>query len=437
MKTENRSKIIKAIVIISIILLVLILAIIPLLSSGFYFIIQARYRQCKELSLKYQILNLNCLTPSLDYSNLIAVQKSYNQVSEKIKIFETEKNQEKLIINQDLTIIRNYLDQQKIDNTIVINASTYLETYKNKDEVLSKYSKDYEKIKEYHLQLDQYQEYLTPDENSQVKDLKKIPEFLQITKIPEYDILLKKIYERLLGNRNNKNSIPDMEYLELKKNLIAYSSDQFLTLGDQILDSPTTSWNNNLISVTTDKVIYDLAFARGYKWRKDANIANMTGTNELDLNTKAKENLNGILNAAKKDGHNLFLTSGYRSPSLQKIIFLSRLGESCNLDFGKNCSEEDIVSGRANPSINRVLRTTSVPGTSKHHTGYTVDINQVAGGALTNFKNTKGYTWLKADNFFNAKRFGFVPSYPSTNTKMGPDPEEWELIYVGLEKLKK
>lgn len=219
--------------------------------------------------------------------------------------------------------------------------------------------------------------------------------------------------------------------------MITYSSNQFLALGDQILDSPTTSWNNNLISPASDKVIYDLAFARGYKWRKDANISNMTGTNELDLNIRAKENLNGILNAAKKDGHNLFLTSGYRSPSLQKIIFLSRLGESCLVDFGNNCTEQDIISGKANRSINRVLTTTSVPGTSKHHTGYTVDINQVAGGALTNFKNTKGYAWLKADNFFNAKRFGFVPSYPATNTKMGPDPEEWEFIYVGLEKLKK
>ena len=38
-----------------------------------------------------------------------------------------------------------------------------------------------------------------------------------------------------------------------------------------------------------------------------------------------------------------------------------------------------------------------------------------------------------ADNFYNAKRFGFIPSYPDDLNAQGPNPEPWEFVWVGVD----
>jgi LAS superfamily LD-carboxypeptidase LdcB len=96
----------------------------------------------------------------------------------------------------------------------------------------------------------------------------------------------------------------------------------------------------------------------------------------------------------------------------------------------------EITTGQGDRAIEEVLKTSSVPGTSKHHTGLTVDLSEYK-VVLTGFINTRSYQWLSQDNFFNAKRFGYVPSYPVGGTNMGPNPEPWEYIYVGIDMLKK
>jgi LAS superfamily LD-carboxypeptidase LdcB len=144
-----------------------------------------------------------------------------------------------------------------------------------------------------------------------------------------------------------------------------------------------------------------------------------------------------MIESARKDGANFKLVSGFRDPDLQKIIFTSRLDQTCKKIIFRICSPDDIIKGLANDAINEVLKTSSVPATSKHHTGITFDLNEVGASDLLNFKNTESYKWLSADNYFNAKRFGIIPSYPSGGKNMGPDPEQWEYIYVGFDSLKK
>ncbi|MGH8911033.1 MAG: D-alanyl-D-alanine carboxypeptidase family protein, partial [Acidimicrobiia bacterium] len=66
--------------------------------------------------------------------------------------------------------------------------------------------------------------------------------------------------------------------------------------------------------------------------------------------------------------------------------------------------------------------------------GYAIDITQ-SGSAAGGFGSSDSYAWLAADNYLNAKRFGFVPSYPPDTALAGPEPEPWEWVYVGVDEL--
>ena len=92
----------------------------------------------------------------------------------------------------------------------------------------------------------------------------------------------------------------------------------------------------------------------------------------------------------------------------------------------------------ADEIIDRMLQTSTIPGFSKHHTGYTLDITDLTSGMdFTEFAQTEGFKWISANNYLNAKRFGFIISYPEGVTNQGPEPEAWEYVWVGVEVLKK
>ncbi|MEZ5166254.1 MAG: D-alanyl-D-alanine carboxypeptidase family protein [Acidimicrobiales bacterium] len=109
----------------------------------------------------------------------------------------------------------------------------------------------------------------------------------------------------------------------------------------------------------------------------------------------------------------LELTSAFRDGATQAALFRGRL-----------------AGGTSDADIERALRFSAPPGYSKHHTGYAVD---VADGSArdASFGSTAAYAWLAADDFANAKAAGWVPSYPVDGVRMGPDPEAWELVWVG------
>ncbi len=119
----------------------------------------------------------------------------------------------------------------------------------------------------------------------------------------------------------------------------------------------------------------------------------------------------------------LNLVAAYRSNADARNLFLSRLNEY-RIDIPQ------IANGTYDKQINDLLRTTAIPGYSRHHTGYTVDIG-CNDQTLAVFKNTPCFEWLSADNYKNAKLYGWIPSYPEGAGQQGPDPEPWEYVWVG------
>ncbi len=131
-------------------------------------------------------------------------------------------------------------------------------------------------------------------------------------------------------------------------------------------------------------------------------------------------------NEMKKNNISLHFVSGYRGADLQKNIFLRKLG---NIDTSK------ILSGLYDKKIDKVLTRSSIPGYSKHHSGYTVDFGCGNDYLVYSFAKTDCYKWMSENNFENTKRFGFIPSYPEGVGRQGPEPEPWEFVWVGVKNI--
>lgn len=201
-----------------------------------------------------------------------------------------------------------------------------------------------------------------------------------------------------------------------------YTGDQFNELYDYAVTHhlPGLSQPAGQMSVTGDAAlddrIWEIAFARGYQLRPIAS-GNLTSVDGVPMQPQAAAAWAQLKEAARDVGLQFIVSSAYRSPATQRTQFLSKL------------------EGTSDEAINASLVWYSIPGTSKHHGGYALDF-RYRDGTFGEFRSTPDYEWLSRDNFYNAKRFGFIPSYPDDVTAQGPNPEPWEFVWVGIELIR-
>ncbi len=170
-----------------------------------------------------------------------------------------------------------------------------------------------------------------------------------------------------------------------------------------------------------DNRIRLLATQRGYRLQS-VPAGSLEGIGGQVLSPHAAAAFRRLQAAASANGTPLQINSGYRSIAQQREIFRRRLG---------GWSTAQIAAGQADGAIESVLAYHSIPGYSKHHTGVTMDLSH-AGGSNSSFRGSAAYRWISADNFREAKRLGFIPSYPDGAGAQGPNPEPWEFVYVGV-----
>jgi len=138
--------------------------------------------------------------------------------------------------------------------------------------------------------------------------------------------------------------------------------------------------------------------------------------------------------AAQAEGISLQAVSGYRDQTEQALIFNTQLAQAEQSLYGRQLTEAERLGPYGEQAINQVLELVAVPGYSKHHTGWAIDLTQ-AGFTIFNFASSPGFAWLSADNYLNARRHGFLPSYPEDGPRQGPEPEPWEYVFVGADYL--
>jgi D-alanyl-D-alanine carboxypeptidase len=201
-----------------------------------------------------------------------------------------------------------------------------------------------------------------------------------------------------------------------------YSGDQFKALYDYAIAEmlPDLEPPIGEVPITgdtdLDARIWQIALDRGYVPRPVAG-AGLSSADGIQMQPQAAEAWLQLKESARAAGLGFVVSSAYRSPESQRSHFNSKL------------------EGTSDDAINAALTWYSIPGTSKHHSGYALDF-RYTNGTFGEFRDTPDYAWLAADNFYNAKRFGFIPSYPDGVTIQGPNPEPWEFVWVGVDLIR-
>ena len=125
----------------------------------------------------------------------------------------------------------------------------------------------------------------------------------------------------------------------------------------------------------------------------------------------AAENLENMFKAAKEDGINLYIVSGYRSSSYQNNLYYSSLKRR-----GREYTEKYIAKASQ----------------SEHQTGLAADISSESIGykLISAFEHTEEGRWLDK----NAYKYGFILRYKKDRIEdTGYGFEPWHFRYVGKE----
>ena len=144
-----------------------------------------------------------------------------------------------------------------------------------------------------------------------------------------------------------------------------------------------------------------------------------TISGSMQADERIIDDLLAMMKAAKKDGISLVICSPYRSEEKQVTIFERKV----NKYMAKGYSYLD--------AYKLASLTVTVPGTSEHTLGLSLDIFCSTHKSLDYaFGETAAGKWLQAHSY----EYGFILRYPYGKTDItGIDYEPWHFRYVGVE----
>jgi LAS superfamily LD-carboxypeptidase LdcB len=130
---------------------------------------------------------------------------------------------------------------------------------------------------------------------------------------------------------------------------------------------------------------------------------------------------------AKAEGINLQIRSAARNFNRQRQIWEAKWTGQRLTDKGENLAEST-----PNPEERalKILQWSSMPGTSRHHWGTDIDLNNFTNSYFEKGKGLQEYDWLLT----NASNFGFCQVYTAKDQKRphGYNEEKWHWSYLPL-----
>lgn len=241
---------------------------------------------------------------------------------------------------------------------------------------------------------------------------------------------------QIVGSQSSSNEpLPTINESE-KTTLRTFKPDEFKNLYRSV-NYPNVTFIKEPPAITgnakADAIIRNLAEDRGFILTSTpVSPISKTGepllkdTDDDLLQPYALKAWQELEKEAQKDNMPLQLISAYRSLARQRDLFMERL-------LGTGVTVEQIAQGLGREQIQEVLFLAAIPGYSRHHTGYTIDLHCDDG--LGAFEGSSCDKWLTADNYKKAKQHGWIPSYPPGAKEQGPEPEAWEYVWVGTDHL--
>lgn len=153
-----------------------------------------------------------------------------------------------------------------------------------------------------------------------------------------------------------------------------------------------------------------------------------TSKSEAYLRADAYTAFVSMYDAARKDGITLTIISATRNFSAQKGIWEAKWNGD-RLVEGKNLKTD------VKDSVERarmILRFSSMPGTSRHHWGTDIDINNLENQYFATGKGKLEYEWLVK----HAGNYGYYQPYTVKDSlrPYGYEEEKWHWSYLPLSK---
>jgi len=145
-----------------------------------------------------------------------------------------------------------------------------------------------------------------------------------------------------------------------------------------------------------------------------------------------KETLNAFLkmrNIAKQDGIDLKIASATRNFDYQKNLWNNKWTGYTLVD-GQDLSKSILDESER---FKKILEYSAVPGTSRHHWGTDIDLNNANPEYFDTSEGERVYYWLAR----NASSFGFCQTYAlkSSIQATGYKEEKWHWSYLPLAKV--
>lgn len=133
--------------------------------------------------------------------------------------------------------------------------------------------------------------------------------------------------------------------------------------------------------------------------------------------------------SASRDGVELKIASATRNFEYQKD-FWNNKWFGVTLTKGQNLLK-DIADEQER--FKKILEYTAAPGTSRHHWGTDIDINNANPAYFNSEKGKREYNWLVQ----NAHQFGFCQTYNQKNADRvtGYNEEKWHWSYIPLARI--
>ncbi len=150
--------------------------------------------------------------------------------------------------------------------------------------------------------------------------------------------------------------------------------------------------------------------------------------NGMRMRKDAYEQFIKMYEAAKKDGINLKIISATRPFHHQKSIWEAKWNGQRQVD-GKMLPKDMEPKQKAM----KILRWSSMPGTSRHHWGTDIDLNDLNNSYFEKGNGKKIYDWLVT----NAATYGFCQVYSVKGTARpdGYEEEKWHWSYLPVARI--
>ena len=152
----------------------------------------------------------------------------------------------------------------------------------------------------------------------------------------------------------------------------------------------------------------------------EVELKSIGGGHKIDA--RAYDDYTAMVQAARKEGVYVYVTSSYRSMDKQISLHEAKIEEGVMMGYSYVAAKE------------RAAEVVAVPGTSEHQAGLALDFVSSEYRRLDEKQeNTKGFQWLKEHCY----DYGFILRYPNGKTEStGIIYEPWHFGYVGLKAAK-